>query len=59
MEHKKQPFTKRKCTELASLCSYLIFDWVGGVLLLLAFLVWSADVQVLHVSSKDLGHTNA
>lgn len=59
MKHKKQPFTKRKCTELALLCSYLIFDWVGVVLLFLGFLVWSTDVQVLHVSSKDLGHTNA
>lgn len=42
----------------ALLGSYLIFDGVGGVLLLLAFLVWPAHVQVLHVSGEDLGHTD-
>lgn len=42
-----------------SLTSYLIFDWVGRVLLLLALLVWPADVQILHVSGENLGHANA
>lgn len=42
----------------ALLGSYLIFDGIGGVLLLLAFLVWPAHVQVLHVSGEDLGHTD-
>lgn len=39
--------------------SYLILDGVGGVLLLLALLVWPADIQILHVSCQHLGHTDA
>lgn len=38
--------------------TYLVFDRVGGVLLLLAFLVWSAHIQVLHVGGENLRHTN-
>lgn len=38
--------------------THLVFDGVGGVLLLLAFLVWPAHIQVLHVSGEDLRHTN-
>lgn len=39
--------------------THLIFDWVGGILLLLALFVWPADVQILHVSGQNLGHADA
>lgn len=42
-----------------SLSSYLIFDGVRGVLLLLALLVWPADIQILHVGGQHLGHADA
>lgn len=39
--------------------THFIFDGVSGVLLLFALLVWSADVQVLHVCGQHLRNPNA
>lgn len=39
--------------------AHLIFNGVGGVLLLFALLVWPADIQVLHVGGQHLRDPDA
>lgn len=51
--------TGRVSKLLALLKSHFILDWVSGVLLLLALLVWATHVQILHVSGQHLGDSNA